>query len=129
MAQALAPMHARGRVIGILSAISYQPYNFSTAELIVLGSIAHEVGVALDNARLFGEVVSSENRLWAILESTADAVLAVDTEHRVVIFNNSAQALFAMELDQVIGVAADRTDLPEQLLRGLDEAPRQRDSA
>src|SRR5574341_503476 len=50
-AQALAPMHARGQVIGILSALSYTPYEFRPEELTVLGAIADQIGVALDNAR------------------------------------------------------------------------------
>lgn len=120
-AQALAPMHARGRVIGILSALSYQPYTFNEEELTVLSAIADQVGVALDNARLFSDVVSNENRLQAILDCTADTILAVDMAHSICGFNHAAESLFGLEAGQVIGKPFDQVRLPEPLSRSLLE--------
>lgn len=120
-AQALAPMHARGRVIGILSALSYEPYEFNQEELTVLSAIADQIGVALDNARLFSDVVSNENRLQAILDCTADTILAVDMDQNICGFNHAAESLFGLEASQVIGARFDQIGLPEPLLRSLLE--------
>jgi PAS domain S-box-containing protein len=123
-AQALAPMHARGRVIGILSALSYEPYTFTQEELTVLCAIADQVGVALDNARLFSDVVSNENRLQAILDCTADTILAVDTDYNICGFNHTAELLFGLEASHVMGQPFDQIRLPELLVRSLMEATR-----
>src|SRR5260221_7352108 len=55
-AMVLAPMHARGKVVGILSVMSYQPYQFDDDEVSVLRAIADQVGIALDNASLYESV-------------------------------------------------------------------------
>jgi len=52
-AMVLAPMHARGQVIGVLSAMSYKPHTFAPHDVALLVAIADQVGVAIDNARLY----------------------------------------------------------------------------
>jgi PAS domain S-box-containing protein len=47
-----APVRARGQVLGVLSVIGAPGRCFSEAEVSLLASIADEVGVAVDNARL-----------------------------------------------------------------------------
>jgi two-component system, OmpR family, phosphate regulon sensor histidine kinase PhoR len=79
------------------------------------------VGVALDNARLFSDVVSNENRLQAILDCTADAILAVDMAHDICGFNHAAESLFGLEAGKVIGKRFDQVSLPEPLSRSLLE--------
>ncbi|MBN1310988.1 MAG: GAF domain-containing protein [Anaerolineae bacterium] len=126
-AQALAPMHARGRVIGILSALSYEQYIFTEEELSVLCAIADQVGVALDNACLFSDVVSNENHLRAILDCTADIILAVDMDYNVCSFNHAAESFFGLEAGHVIGCQFEQIRLPEPLVRGLSEATQRQD--
>ena len=46
------PVRARGEVLGVLSVIGEPGRCFSEAELSLLGSIADEVGVAVENAKL-----------------------------------------------------------------------------
>ncbi len=90
-AMALAPMRARGRVLGVLSAMSYTPYEFSAEEVTVISAIADQIGVALDNARLFDETrrrmqelatlqatsmrVASTLDLWMALEAIISSTL------------------------------------------------------
>src|SRR5689334_21078062 len=77
-AMVLAPMHARGKVVGVLSVMSYQSYTFDETEISVLRAIADQVGVALDNDRLYESVREQQSRLQAVLQSTADAIIAAD---------------------------------------------------
>jgi PAS domain S-box-containing protein len=120
-------MHARGRVIGILSALSYEQYVFTEEELSVLCAIADQVGMALDNACLFSDVVSNENRLQAILDCTVDIILAVDMDYNVCSFNHAAESLFGLEASHVVGCQVDQVRLPEPLVRGLSEATERQD--
>ncbi|MBN1486435.1 MAG: GAF domain-containing protein [Anaerolineae bacterium] len=52
-AMIMAPMRARGRVLGVLSAMSYQPRRFTQDEVALLIAIGNQIGVAVDNARLY----------------------------------------------------------------------------
>jgi PAS domain S-box-containing protein len=48
-----APMRAKGQVVGVLSVIGTERRQFSAEEVALLASIADQIGVAVDNARLF----------------------------------------------------------------------------
>jgi PAS domain S-box-containing protein len=121
-AMALAPMHARGNIVGILSAMSYSPYEFSEEEITVLRAVADQVGVALDNARLFGQVVRDQSHLRAIVNSTAEAILAMDAEGMATLANETLCHWFDLDEKAVIGRPLSEMGLPEELLTGVLEA-------
>ncbi|MHB8750114.1 MAG: sensor histidine kinase [Aggregatilineales bacterium] len=112
-AMAMAPMHARSKVIGVLSVMSNLPYTFNSEEIEVLCAIADQVGVALDNARLYESTREQQNRLAAVLQSTADAIIATDDQRRVTVINEAAERLFNLNAAQVVGQLI--TDLPLEL--------------
>jgi len=71
--EAALPLHSRGRVIGALTVQSGQPAAFDEAAIAVLQTMADQVAVALDNARLFTEA-------QAALESTRRAYIELSRE-------------------------------------------------
>jgi two-component system, NtrC family, sensor histidine kinase KinB len=101
---AMAPMHARGRIIGILSIMSNHPNQFDEAVITVLKSIADTVGVAIENARLYEQHVEQENRLNAILHSTADGIIATDQHSRISLVNQAAASMLDVEPQNLIGI-------------------------
>jgi len=82
-AMALVPMHSRGKVVGVLSAMSHSPYEFTEREIELLKAIANQVGVAVENARLF-EAERSQRETAETLRSVA-AVLASSLEIRQIL--------------------------------------------
>ncbi len=69
-AMVLAPMRARGRAVGVLSAMSYRPHTFAPHDVSLLTAIADQVGVAIDNARLY-EAESRRSAHLALLNQVA----------------------------------------------------------
>ena len=57
--EAALPLRSRGRVLGALTVQSKQPAAFDKDSLVVLQTMADQVAVALDNARLFAESQSA----------------------------------------------------------------------
>lgn len=53
--EAVLPLRSRGQVLGALTVQSEQPNAFDEASIVVLQTMADQVAVALDNARLFAE--------------------------------------------------------------------------
>ena len=100
---AMAPMHARGKIIGILSIMSNQPNSFNDEITKVLKAIADTVGVALDNARLYETTVEHEARLNAIFHSTADGMIVTDQNGRISLINHAAETIFDVESHRLIG--------------------------
>ncbi len=120
---AMAPMHARGKIIGILSLMSHKPDRFDDDIVDVLTSIADTVGVAVDNARLHEQHVEQENRLTAILHSTADGIIATDQNSKISLVNQAAATILSVNAGELIGVplreAAIQPRVRDQLLLGL----------
>ncbi|HET9496338.1 MAG TPA: GAF domain-containing protein [Chloroflexia bacterium] len=57
---ATVPLVARGRTLGVLSVASADPQHFRQAEMDLLKSVGQQMGVALENARLWDELREKE---------------------------------------------------------------------
>jgi PAS domain S-box-containing protein len=123
-AQALAPMHARGRVIGVLSVMSHSEYAFSQAEIDVLKAIADQVGVALDNAQLYEEARQQQERLSTVIYSAADAIIATDADGHISLINDAAKFMFDVQAEKVIGMPLAEAPLESRLRSQLHHAMR-----
>src|SRR5260221_14052446 len=93
-AMVLAPMHARGKVVGILSVMSYKPYSFNRDEILVLQAIADQVGLALDNARLYETAREQQSRLQAVLQTTSDAIIFPDGTGKINFIKSGTRVAF-----------------------------------
>ncbi len=69
-AMVMVPIHSRGKVVGILSAMSHFPHEFDEREITLLKGIANQVGAAVENARLF-EAERSQRQMAETLRSVA----------------------------------------------------------
>ena len=93
-------------------------------------SVAHEFNRMLD-VRADAETAlrASEERLHAIVHMAAEAIVVVDEEYRIVLFNPTAERIFGCSADEVIGSSAERfvpprlRDVCRQLVRGFVEGP------
>lgn len=115
-----APLRARGRVLGYLTFLREEAQPFGDVERPILRRYANKVALALDNARLYGELQESIGARERIL-----AVVAHDLRNPLSAITGAAYNLLAMELPapakrrqiELIGSAADRmTRLVEDLL-------------
>lgn len=120
---AMAPMHARGEIIGILSIMSSKPDNFEEGIISVLRVVADTVGVALGNARLYEATLEQEHRLSAVLHSTADGIIATEKDSRIRLVNQAAEAMMEVRradlLDVPLREAAIQPEIRDSLLRAL----------
>jgi serine phosphatase RsbU (regulator of sigma subunit)/PAS domain-containing protein len=90
----VAPLLARGRTLGALSVLRLEtgtPYDQEDVELI--SELARRAALAIDNARLFSEARSVEQRLEAVLVNLAEAITVIDREGRTVFANQAAADL------------------------------------
>lgn len=98
----MAPMHARGKIIGILSIMSSHPNSFENDIIGVLQAIADTIGVALSNAQLHEATLENENNLKAILDSTTDGIIATDQKGRIRHINEQAERMFALRRRELL---------------------------
>jgi len=72
-AMALAPMRVRGHVLGVLGVMSCEPHEFSPQETSFVPAMADQIGIAVDNARLYRETQGRLEEL-IVLDNVAAAV-------------------------------------------------------
>lgn len=82
---------------GVLEIASTQPRPFDAGEEQLLQLFGHQLGVALENARLLANLQRERNLLGSILAQMADGVLVVGAEGRVLLANAAAHALLGVQ--------------------------------
>jgi PAS domain S-box-containing protein len=115
----MVPMHARGRVVGILSIMSTIEDAFDEGHVSVMKNVADAVGVALDNARLYETTQEGQRSLSAVLQSTADGIIATDQSGKIRMMNATAETLLQVKGDSLIGVPLRQAPLEERVREAL----------
>ena len=87
----VVPLSGRGRTIGVLTLMRfagdtpYDEHDFSIAR-----DLARRAALAIDNARLFGDLQRAESQLETILQSLTEAVTVQDATGELVYANQAA---------------------------------------
>jgi PAS domain S-box-containing protein len=100
----IVPLSARARTLGVLSLLRFAtdvPYD--DEDFSVARDLARRAALAVDNARLFGELQRAEAQLETILQNLSEAVTVQDASGELVYANQAAA--------DIMGAAS-----PEELL-------------
>jgi GAF domain-containing protein len=84
------PVMREDRVVAVITIESKKINGFSEKHLDFVEKLATRAGVAIDNARLFADVVLEREKLSHILGNIADVVIVVGMDDRVILINQSA---------------------------------------
>ncbi len=102
------PILVGERAIGVLSVQSIETEGrFDEADARLLGTIAANVGVAIQNARLFSEVERQRGYLESLVAITPAAVVVLDADERVTDWNPAAAELFGYSAEEAVGRPID----------------------
>ena len=111
----LAPMHARGRIIGILSIMSHNSGAFGQGSVDLLCGIADTIGILIENARLYEESLAAQRQLSAVLRATADGIVTTDPAGKIQLVNPAAERLLGIPADRLVNVPLFSAPLPSRL--------------
>lgn len=106
-----APMRSGDDVVGVISVQAYRPDVYGDEEELLLSTIADQVAVAVENARLFEEVRSFSHVLeQRVEERTRELAAAMDelTEERdrmEALYRITSQLAASLDLDHVLSKA------------------------
>ena len=79
------PLMVGDQILGVLDVQSDQVGYFTQEDINIMTALASQVAVALQNARRFEAVQSSERLIHSIIDSTPDWIFVKDRQHRMVI--------------------------------------------
>lgn len=106
--QLIVPLKSKGKVVGTLCVAMRSPRQFHQDEVQLLTGIGNQIGVAVENARLYEqerEVTKqlriSEERFRELFESANDAIWVHDLEGNVVAANKASEKLTGYSLREL----------------------------
>ena len=109
------PILLGNKAIGVISVQSIdEEGRFGEADSRLLATIAANVGVAIQNARLFSEIDRQKEYFEMLVEVSPAAVVVMDAEERVTGWNPAAAALFGYTADEAIGRPIDELVVPDE---------------
>ncbi|MFH1541501.1 MAG: histidine kinase N-terminal 7TM domain-containing protein [bacterium] len=98
------PIISQGSLIGIIALGSKLSGDiFSAEDIGLLGTLANHVAVALENARLYNEVVTIKDYNEEILQSMTSGVLTIDIHGKIVTCNDMAQKITGRQASEIVG--------------------------
>jgi signal transduction histidine kinase len=114
---AVVPLRAKDRPLGVLLVASRRPHQFSPPDMDLLAAIGNTVGVAVENARLHGELREKEEVRTQLL----NRVISAQEEERKRIarelHDESAQVLATLLVE--IGAAEEILPVTAKRARGI----------
>jgi len=90
----VVPMFGRYHLLGLLLLTNEQTNYFKLEHLLLLQAICSQASIAIENAQLYEKMAHEQQRLAAVLQSAADAILMFDKENRLSLVNLAGQELF-----------------------------------
>lgn len=103
------PLQREGETFGVLSFATVGRRRVLDPDLVgVLRTIADVFCTALKRKEAEEAERESQNRLTGIVESAMDAVVAIDDQQRVVVFNAAAEKMFGCSAADAVGQLLER---------------------
>jgi len=99
------PLLLHDKVIGVLSLSRKPPPPFTSLEVELLSSFAHQASVAIERAELFATVLQEKKESEAVIRNTADGIAIIDHQRRVVDFNPALEQLTGWPREKALGVS------------------------
>jgi len=113
-------------VMGHLAVLDDKPLYTEQSDMSVFQIFGSRVAAELERQKIERALRSSESRLSTILDSTRDAIIVIDHQHVIKLFNKAAEKNFRYSADQAIGHSVDKLlakpfrKLLENYLEGQD---------
>ncbi|MBC7263179.1 MAG: GAF domain-containing protein [Chloroflexi bacterium] len=139
----IVPLVRKDEVIGFMALDYVEPgRQFEAGKIALASTIASQVSVAIENARLYQQAVEERRKSDTIVAETFSGIIVVDLDLRILIFNPAAETItgyrgaevVGRRLDEVFGesltapnsplsqsmAAGERVPSKELVLRGTD---------
>jgi two-component system NtrC family sensor kinase len=97
------PLKARGKVQGTMSLVSRTFHPFTPQEVQLLTAIGDQIGMAIENARLFEETARAKTDWEETFAALRDGIAIVDRNFTITRVNRSLVQMFGLSVEQMIG--------------------------
>jgi len=120
-AMTAVPLQNEDVFVGVLWMGYRQPQVFTPDALRLLSILSGQLAVAVVNARLYQQAEQERLQLTAVLETTPDAVILIDTDDRISLANPAAEVVLKRSADESLGELVEECIESQALLDLLGE--------
>jgi adenylate cyclase len=99
---AMPILNKTGTCIGVTQVLNKRGGKFTARDEARLGAFTAQIAVALENAKLFEEVLQEKNYNDSILRSTSDGIVTLDAENNILTANDAALRVLEQERTRII---------------------------
>ena len=97
------PVSLEGRSIGTLHIRREPGFEFDHEAVRTASTLADQAAIAIENARLHEEAQWSRNFFESVVGDSADPIIIVDPERRIIFWNSGAKLLYGYSREEVLG--------------------------
>jgi len=97
----------KGKTIGVTQVLNKKGDPFTKIDENRLRAFSAQAAIALENARLFDDVLNMKNYNESILESMSNGVITLDDKKRIVKSNSASLRILNTSVENIIGISAD----------------------
>ncbi len=97
-----APLVIDGKAVGLLG-LANKPGGFTEHDARIATGFSEFASVALLNSCTLESLEHSEERFRSVVETAIDAIVTVDSNGRIIFWNQKAQSMFGYKAGEVIG--------------------------
>jgi PAS domain S-box-containing protein len=91
------------RVLGTLAVGSRKRRKFSKEKINLLQTFGAQLGMALENARLYDEIAKGKAYIENLVENAADVIICTDLNDLILTWNRGAEVILGYGKEEVIG--------------------------
>ena len=111
----VTPLLANGEIIGAINVDDFHPNAFGSAQEQLLTIAAAQVGIAIENARLFAKVSAEQQQTQAIIQHMADGLLVINSQSVITMCNPALTLMLNLPREQIVGQNVTSPDLAPTL--------------
>ncbi|GAB4553807.1 MAG: ATP-binding protein [Anaerolineae bacterium] len=112
------PLMIADSIVGVIFVFRTYLGEYSANDQSILQSFADQAAIAVHNAQLYGRISAEQARLSAILDHSADGVMIMDANQRIIGFNKALGRITGWPPEAAIGELHDTVITWERIEHG-----------
>ena len=97
------PLLSKGKAIGTITLFSHARRELSQRDINLLESIGSQIGLALENAKLFSNVAKAKSEWEITFDAVTEGIIILDRDYRILRVNKVVIEQFRSDLKDLIG--------------------------
>ena len=120
----MIPIKSRGIVLGVVFLYPAKSFNLKPSDVQMFDTIGAQLGMAVENLRLYAEVKDSSEKFWDLFENSRDILFTVDMNGKLTAANKAMERFLGKLKTELIGkkifnlLTGEGGDLTKSILSG-----------